>query len=138
MRLALPAATDDQIVEAAIEAQVHDEILALREGYQTRLSEQTLNELPAGFKQKLALARAYVRDAPILILDEPGQTLDEDGDQALMQTIERLRGSTTVVLVTHRPSHMRLADRLILMNSGKVQYDGSPEGFLDGPGPGGS
>ncbi len=138
MRLALPAATDDHIVEAAIEARVHDEILALREGYETRLSEQTLNELPAGFKQKLALARAYVRDAPILILDEPGQTLDEDGDQALMQTIERLRGSTTVVLVTHRPSHMRLADRLILMNSGKVQYDGSPEEFLDGPRPGGS
>ncbi len=138
MRLAVPAATDAQILAATIEARVHDQILTLREDYETRLSEQVLNELPAGFKQKLALARAYVREAPILILDDPGQTLDEDGDRALMETIERLRGSTTVLLVTHRPSHMRLADRLIVMTNGKVQYDGTPEGFIDKPGPGGS
>ena len=137
MRLAVPTATDDEILRATIEAQVHDEIIALPEGYGTRLSEQVLHELPSGFKQKLALARAYVRNPPILILDEPGQTLDEDGDRALMDTIERLRGTTTVVLVTHRPSHMRIADRLVLMNSGKVQYDGSPEDFLDGPKAGG-
>jgi ATP-binding cassette subfamily C protein/ATP-binding cassette subfamily C protein LapB len=79
-----------------------------------------------------------VREAPILVLDEPGQTLDEDGDRALMETIEGLRGSTTVLLVTHRPSHMRLADRLIVMTSGKVQYDGTPAGFINRPGPGGS
>ena len=138
MRLAVPAATDEQILAATMEARVHDEILSLRNGYQTRLSEQVLSELPAGFKQKLALARAYVREAPILVLDEPGQTLDEDGDRALMETIERLRGSTTVLLVTHRPSHMRLADRLILMTSGKVQYDGTPADFINKSGPGGS
>jgi len=55
-----------------------------------------------------------------------------------METIEGLRGSTTVLLVTHRPSHMRLADRLIVMTSGKVQYDGTPAGFINRPGPGGS
>jgi ATP-binding cassette subfamily C protein/ATP-binding cassette subfamily C protein LapB len=137
MRLAVPAATDEEIEAATLEARVHDEILALPEGYATRLSEQTLSALPSGFKQKLALARAYVREAPILILDEPGQALDEAGDQALMETIERLRGTTTVIIVTHRPSHMRIADRLIVMNAGKVQFDGKPEEFLDGPGPGG-
>jgi ATP-binding cassette subfamily C protein/ATP-binding cassette subfamily C protein LapB len=137
MRLAVPAATDGEIEAATIEARVHDEILALPEAYATRLSEQTLSALPSGFKQKLALARAYVREAPILILDEPGQALDEAGDQALMETIERLRGTTTVIIVTHRPSHMRIADRLIVMNAGKVQFDGKPEEFLDGPGPGG-
>ena len=97
-----------------------------------------MNELPAGFKQKLALARAYVRHPPILILDEPGQALDEDGDHALMETIDRLRGSVTVIIVTHRPSHMRIADRLILMNVGKVQFDGKPGDFLDGPSPAGA
>ena len=61
IRLAVPAATDAQILAATTEARVHEEILTLRDGYETRLSEQVLNELPAGFKQKLALARAYVR-----------------------------------------------------------------------------
>ena len=133
LRLAVPTATDAEIVEAAHEARVYDDIMALAEGFETRLSEQVLHELPAGFKQKLSLARAYVRQAPILILDEPAQTLDEDGDKALMASIARRRGKSTILIVTHRPSHMRLADRLVVLRAGKVQFDGPPHQFLDRP-----
>jgi len=77
------------------------------------------------------LARAYIRKAPILLLDEPAQALDADADEALMNVIRNARGKTTVLMTTHRPSHMRLADRLILLNGGRVAFDGPPGEFLD-------
>ena len=131
MRLAVPTATDDELIAATQEARAYEDVMSLPEGFATRLSEGVLNELPAGFLQKLALARAYVRKAPILLLDEPAQSLDEDGDKALMASIARMRGTNTVLYVTHRPSHMRLADRLIVMGGGKIQFDGPPDQFFD-------
>ncbi len=130
MRLAHPTATDEAIRAAARDANVHEDIMALPDGYETRLTEQVLAELPAGFKQKLSLARAYVREAPILILDEPVQALDDDDDRALMTVLGKLHGSTTVLLVTHRPSHMRLADRLVVLDAGRVLYSGPPAEYL--------
>ncbi len=130
MRLALPTATDEAIRAAARDANVHDDIMALPENYDTRLTEHVLAELPEGFKQKLSLARAYVREAPILILDEPVQALDDDDDRALITALGKLRGTTTILLVTHRPSHMRLADRLVVLDAGRVLYSGAPAEYL--------
>ncbi|MGE0746703.1 MAG: peptidase domain-containing ABC transporter [Rhodospirillales bacterium] len=127
LRFADPTATDEALVEGATTAGLYDDIMALPQGFDTRLSEQAITELPAGFRQKLALARAYLRRPAILLLDEPGQLLDEASDRALMATIGRLRGKTTVLMVTHRPSHLRLADRVIVLERGRILFNGTPD-----------
>ena len=129
--LAMPTATKTDMAEACRTAHLYDEIMALPNQFETRLTDAVLSELPSGFKRKLALARAYIRKAPILLLDEPAQALDADADEALMNVIRNARGKTTVLMTTHRPSHMRLADRLILLNGGRVAFDGPPGDFLD-------
>ena len=112
-------------------AAVHESILGLQEGYETRLTEAVVAELPEGFKQKLSLTRAYLRKPTILLFDEPGQMLDERGDAAFLAAIERLRGSTTIILVSHRPSHLRVADHLMVLENGRVRYYGNPVEALD-------
>ena len=129
--LAMPTATKTDMTEACRAAHLYDEIMVLPNQFETRLTDAVLSELPSGFKRKLALARAYIRKAPILLLDEPAQALDADADEALMNVIRNARGKTTVLMTTHRPSHMRLADRLILLNGGRVAFAGPPGEFLD-------
>ena len=131
LRMAVPTATDQELLEASALAQIDGEILALPEKFETRLTDSLLSELSSGFKRKLALARAYVRKSPVLLLDEPGQALDREGDEALMRVIEQARGNTTILMTTHRPSHMRLADRLILLNAGRIAFNGPPSEFFD-------
>jgi ATP-binding cassette subfamily C protein/ATP-binding cassette subfamily C protein LapB len=126
LRLVTPWASDEDIVEAAKTAAVHEAILGLQDGYETRLTEAVVAELPEGFKQKLALTRAYLRKPSILLLDEPGQMLDERGDAAFVAAIEKFRGSTTIILVSHRPSHLRTADHLMVLENGRVKYFGKP------------
>lgn len=127
LRLSVPYATDDELVEAAKMADIDYAIERLPEGYETRLTERVVSELPEGFKQKLAIARALLRKPPILIFDEPGQMLDEQGDNAFLNAVKKLRGSCTIIVITHRPSHMRVADKLIVLNAGRVQFNGDPE-----------
>ncbi|MEP4377353.1 peptidase domain-containing ABC transporter [Roseibium sp.] len=131
LRLAEPTALDEEIFAAAREASVLEEILALPEAFDTRLTEDVLCKLSAGFKQKLALARIYLRRSPIVIFDEATQGLDEEGDRAFMKAIRDLRGKSTVVIVTHRPSHIRIADQIIVMKGGKVASAGPPEKVLN-------
>ncbi|MCZ6859157.1 MAG: peptidase domain-containing ABC transporter [Alphaproteobacteria bacterium] len=130
LRLAEPTVLDRDIEAATRLANVHDDILSLPEGFDTRLSERILNELPEGFKQRLALARTYLRKSPIMLLDEPGQALDSVGDQAFIDAIKQLRGKTTIFIVTHRPSHIKLADRVLLINRGRFQFNGSAQEFI--------
>lgn len=131
LRLVTPWASDADIVEAAKMAAVHESILGLPEGYETRLTETMVAELPEGFKQKLSLTRAYLRKPTILLMDEPGQMLDERGDAALLAAIEKLRGSTTIIIVSHRPSHLRIADQLMVLENGRVRFSGKPSDVLD-------
>jgi ATP-binding cassette, subfamily C, bacterial LapB len=130
LRLSVPYATDDELVEAAKMADIDYAIERLPEGYETRLTERVVSELPEGFKQKLAIARALLRKPPILIFDEPGQMLDERGDNAFLNAVKKLRGSCTIIVITHRPSHMRVADKLIVLNAGRLQFNGDPEEAL--------
>tara|TARA_Y100001936_G_scaffold253553_1_gene318905 strand:- start:10722 stop:11159 length:438 start_codon:yes stop_codon:yes gene_type:complete len=78
-----------------------------------------------------AIARALLRRPPVLIFDEPGQMLDERGDKAFIQAVKNLKGECTIILITHRPSHMRAADRLIALNNGQLIFDGDPEEALE-------
>ena len=130
LRLSVPYATDEELIEAAKMADIDYAIGNLPEGYETRLTERVVSELPEGFKQKLAIARALLRKPPILIFDEPGQMLDERGDNAFLNAVKKLRGTCTIIVITHRPSHMRVADRLIVLNAWRLQFNGDPEEAL--------
>jgi ATP-binding cassette, subfamily C, bacterial LapB len=122
--LAQSTASEAQIEEALEMANLTEDIGKLPRGLDTRIGDQTLHQLPAGFQQRLNMARTFLTNAKILIFDEPGNTLDEDGDRAFIQAIERIRGKATVIIITHRPSHMRVADRVVLLNRGMVQTIG--------------
>jgi len=130
LRMSEPAALDSELHEAARLAAVYDDVVNLPQGFDTRLTERVRSELPEGFKQRLALARAYLRKAPILLLDEPGQALDDVGDKAFLSAISQMRGNATVFVVTHRPSHIKLADRVLLLNRGRLQFNGEADEFI--------
>lgn len=124
LRLAEPTASDAALERAAEDAGVLTDIRSLPEGFDTHLTDQRLRTMPGGFQQRLALARALVRDCEILLLDEPATGLDEAGDTALMRALAAMRGRRTVLIVTHRPSHMKLCDRVVVLDAGRVTMDG--------------
>jgi ATP-binding cassette subfamily C protein/ATP-binding cassette subfamily C protein LapB len=121
LRLAKPSASDEDLRQAARDACVLEEIEALPDGFETRIGDGTNNRPSDSALQRLNLARCYLKDAPIIILDEPGTALDFEADQATMKAIERMRGRKTVLLITHRPSHMRLADKLVVLDTGRIR-----------------
>ena len=121
LRLAKPSASDEDLRQAARDACVLEEIEALPDGFETRIGDGTNNRPSDSALQRLNLARCYLKDAPIIILDEPGTALDFEADQATMKAIERMRGRKTVLLITHRPSHMRLADKLVVLETGRIR-----------------
>jgi len=130
LRLADPLASDESMRAALSDAGALDEVMALRNGLDTKLGDQRTAKLPTGLLQRLALARALLSRAPVLLLDEPGQSFDERGDAALRALLPRLRGSRTVVMVTHRPSHMRLCDRVVVLQEGRVAREMPAAEFL--------
>jgi len=127
LRLARPTATDEELHWAASQASVLDDILAMPEGFGTRISDSSAGYLPTSLQQRLNLARGYLKQAPVLLLDEPGNGLDFESDKAFMATLERMRGQVTVFIVTHRPSHLRMADRVIWLDAGQIRGIGPPD-----------
>ncbi len=131
LRLSVPTASDEQLAEAAAEAGLLHSILDLPEGFETRIGNRTRTQLPFGFAQRLIIARALLRRAPIMLLDEPATNLDEGGDQILMDLLERLKGRCTILMVSHRPSHIRLADQAVVLEQGIVQFVGAPDEAIE-------
>lgn len=131
LRLGNPAASDQDIEAACDLAGVLDDIAALPRGFGTRVGDQNVWQINTGFLQKLALARAYAMDAPVLLLDEPANALDDEGDQKLVQALKSLQYSKTIVMVSHRPSHIRLADRVLVLRRGSVADFGPPSEVMD-------
>jgi ATP-binding cassette, subfamily C, bacterial LapB len=119
--LANSVASEEQVVEACEWANLTSDIDALPDKLDTRIGDQIMRQLPAGFQQRLIMARAFLTNAKIMIFDEPGNMLDDEGDQAFLDAIERMRGKATIIIVTHRPSHMRAADKVVLMKQGMVR-----------------
>ena len=123
LRLVEPAATDEMLREAASAAGVLEEIANLPDGFETWIGDEKLESLPESFQQKLGLTRLWLKDAPILLLDEPSQNLDAVGEEAFARTLESLRGKRTIVFVSHRPSQMRAADRVLVLTAGRLTSD---------------
>lgn len=130
LRLAVPDAGDEELREAAASANVLEDILALPQGFETRVADQAVQNMSAGFRQRLALARVYLKKAPLVLLDEPSTALDPKGDEAFRLKIGDLRGHSTVFFVTHRPSHMKLADRVLVLEGGTLTMSGTPQDVL--------
>lgn len=129
--LADPAATDEEMRWAVEMAGLMDDIQALPQGFETRISNSRSELLPQGFRQRLSLARTILKPASVVLLDEPGAGMDQAGEEALLRCIQYLRGRATVLMVSHRPAHMRLADTVIYMERGAVTAMGSFEQITD-------
>ncbi|WP_432471939.1 peptidase domain-containing ABC transporter [Amphritea sp. HPY] len=127
IRLNNSLATDQQIHSAAEEAGVLEEILALPEGFDTRIGDTMIDRMPPGFLRSLSMARAFVSPAKILLLDEPGASLDEESDNRFVEQLKKMKGKRSIVMVSHRPSHIRLADKAVLMDQGSVVNIGNPD-----------
>jgi ATP-binding cassette subfamily B protein len=125
MRLVHPAATDAEIEWALEMAGLTADIKALPQGVETRISNSRSEQLPYGFHQRFSLARVMLKPAALVLLDEPGAGLDDAGEAALMRCIQWLRGRSTVLIVSHRPGHMRVADVVVYMEHGAITAMGS-------------
>jgi len=131
MRLNNILATDKDLHKAAEEAGVLDDILALPEGFDTRIGDNTSDHLPPGFLRALSMARAFVNPAKILLLDEPGASLDDESDQRLIKQLKKLKRSHTIIMISHRPSHIRIADKAVMMEHGVVSFVGETDKVID-------
>lgn len=131
LRLVRPIATEAELRWACQEAGVLEEIEALERGFETRLGDGKTDRVSSSLRQRLSLARAYLKRAPITLMDEPASGLDFMADRNFMVTLERMRGHSTVLLVTHRPSHLKLADKIVVMHQGQVRMAGPAKQVLD-------
>lgn len=129
LRFAQPDATDDELVGALEMAGALGQIQALPGGLEFRIGDNT-HEISGSLKQKLMLARIYLTRASIILFDEPGSGLDEAGDACFMEVIQALKGHATVLFSSHRPSHIRLADTLMVFDKGYLRAAGPPETLL--------
>jgi len=119
-----PEASEDEIVSAARLARIHDSIMKLPKGYDTPVGEQgaTLSE---GERQRITIARAILRDSPILILDEPTSSVDAETEAAIMEGLNRLMLGRTTFIIAHRLSTVRAADKILVLRSGEIVEQGS-------------
>ena len=119
LRIAKLDATDEEIEEACKKASVHDFILTLPQGYDTPVGELG-DTLSGGERQRLGLARAFLHEAPFMLLDEPTSNLDSLNEAVILRSLHEERENKTVVLVSHRKSTMRIADTVYSVESGRM------------------
>jgi ABC-type multidrug transport system fused ATPase/permease subunit len=124
-----PGATEDEIVHAARLANADEFITRMPHGYDSPVGERGLT-LSGGQRQRIGIARALIRNNPILILDEPTAALDTESEELVMQALERLMKGRTVVCIAHRLSTIRDADKIIVVNDGVVVEEGNHEQLL--------
>jgi subfamily B ATP-binding cassette protein MsbA len=124
-----PDATDDQVVEAARLANAHEFIERMPRGYDSLIGERGVT-LSGGQRQRIGIARALVRNSPILILDEPTASLDTESEELVMQGLDRLVKGRTVIMITHRLNTIRHADAIIVLQHGRVAERGTHEELL--------
>jgi ATP-binding cassette subfamily B protein len=128
-----PTATDAQIEEAARLAEVHDFIAALPDGYDTLVGERG-QKLSGGQRQRLSIARAIVRDPAILILDEATSSVDNETEAAIQRSLETVSQGRTTLVIAHRLSTVRHADRIHVLEAGRVSEAGTHDELIAGGG----
>ena len=124
IRLAKPNASDEDIISAAKKARCHDFIKSLQKGYETKIGEAG-STLSGGEKQRIAIARAILKDAPIVILDEFTSALDVENERHILQAIDNLVQNKTVIMIAHRLETVKKADNIIVLDKGEIAQEGT-------------
>ena len=124
LRVAKPQAADGELREAAREAAIHDAIVDFPAGYDEQVGERGIT-LSGGQRQRLALARALLKEPPILVLDDSLSAVDTDTERRILEALERRRGRHTTIVIAHRLSSIRHADRILVMERGRLVQDGA-------------
>jgi ABC-type multidrug transport system fused ATPase/permease subunit len=127
----IEGATREQIEDAARCANAHDFIVGLPDGYDTRIGERGAT-LSGGQRQRIAIARAFIRGAPILVLDEPTTGLDADSIRLVVGALRTLVRTTTTIIISHDPNLVLCADRVLLVDDGRIAEGAVPAEFQDG------
>lgn len=118
------------VVAAAKKAQCHDFIMALPQGYQTRIGEGGAS-LSGGEKQRISIARAMLKDAPIIIFDEATANIDPENENKLKEAIESLTQNKTVIMIAHRLKTIRNADQILVLNQGSIVERGDHDRLME-------
>ncbi len=119
-----PGATFDEIVRAATIADAHEFIAQMPAGYETLIGDRGLT-LSGGQRQRIGIARAVIRNSPILILDEPTAALDSETEEEVIDALERAMEHRTAILISHRLSTLRGASRILVLKGGRIVEQGS-------------
>ncbi len=126
-------ASDAEVEHAARAANIHDFIAALPQGYQTPVGQRGL-ALSGGQRQRIALARAFLRDAPVLLLDEATTSVDLEAEALIQEAVANLMGGRTTLIIAHRLSSLHHAQRIVILEEGRVSEEGSHQDLLAGNG----
>lgn len=129
IRIGRQNATDEEVLTAAREAQCDEFVEKLPEGYQTMIGENG-SALSGGERQRISIARALLKDSPVILLDEATASLDAENETHIQRAISRLVKGKTVLIIAHRMRTVEGADKLVLLKDGKVAEQGSPEELL--------
>ncbi|EMB42510.1 ABC transporter ATP-binding protein [Treponema denticola] len=130
IRIGKPDATDAEIEQAAKKASCHDFISALPQGYDTVAGDGG-NNLSGGEKQRIAIARAILKDSPIIVLDEATAFTDPENEAVIQRSIGELVAGKTLIVIAHRLSTITMADKIIVMNHGRIEAEGSHQSLLE-------
>ncbi len=129
IRYGRPEAADDEVEAAARAAHAHEFILGLPDGYATEVGERGVR-LSGGQKQRVAIARALLKDPPILILDEATSSLDAESESLVQDALDRLMTARTSLVIAHRLSTVKNADRVVVLDGGLVAETGSHDELM--------
>ncbi|WP_330508976.1 ABC transporter ATP-binding protein [Lachnoclostridium sp. Marseille-P6806] len=133
IRFGRPDATEKEMIMAAKKACCHDFIMALPKGYQTKIGEGG-SSLSGGEKQRISIARAILKDAPIIILDEATASVDPENEQELQKAIAELTKDKTILMIAHRLSTVREADQIIVLQEGRIVQRGTHKELMENEG----
>ena len=133
IRLGRRGATDEQVLEAARAALCDEFVDRLPQGYQTRIGENGAR-LSGGERQRISIARALLKDAPVILLDEATASLDVESESQVQQALTHLLAGKTVLVIAHRMRTALGADRVVVLQDGRVVEQGSPSELLGRPG----
>ena len=130
IRFAKPQASHEEVVEAAKRAHCHDFIMELPKGYNTMVGEGG-SSLSGGEKQRISIARALLKNAPVILLDEATSSVDPENEYEILAAIEELSKGHTVISIAHRLSTVRKADQILVIDDGRLVQEGKHEDLIN-------